>query len=120
MKKYEAVRIWEAEMLPSIKADEGDNPDWPARRMSWNDFVAGLQKGGDITKYQGGTWLQPASALRVNKYEYLHVLQGHYDTHGWEDLMASTVLTEVRADLRSYRDNERGTYRIIQRREKNG
>lgn len=49
------------------------------------------------------------------KYDYLHVLQGHYG-QGWEDLTASENRAEVRADLKAYRENEGGSYRIIQRR----
>tara|TARA_R100000963_G_scaffold32699_1_gene24577 strand:+ start:526 stop:705 length:180 start_codon:yes stop_codon:yes gene_type:complete len=50
------------------------------------------------------------------KYEYLHVLQGRYG-FGWEDLTASESRAEVRSNLRDYRHNEGGEYRIIQRRE---
>jgi hypothetical protein len=50
------------------------------------------------------------------KYEYLHVLQGRYG-FGWEDLTASESRAEVRSNLRDYRQNEGGEYRIIQRRE---
>ena len=51
-----------------------------------------------------------------NKYEYLFVLQGHYGTHGWEDLTASDSRREVSDDLTSYVLNEGGAYRIIERR----
>lgn len=51
----------------------------------------------------------------VNKYEYLHVLQGRYG-QGWEDLCAGTW-REMRDDCKAYRNNEGGAYRIIQRRE---
>jgi hypothetical protein len=54
---------------------------------------------------------------RPNKYVYLHVLQGHYSHHGWEDLCASESYREVRADLSTYRKEEGGRYRLIQRRE---
>jgi len=55
-----------------------------------------------------------------NKYCYLYVLQGDYGYgHGWEDLTASERYREVRQNLREYRENEGGTYRIIQRRELN-
>ena len=57
--------------------------------------------------------------MKNNKYIYLHVLQGHYGYHGWEDLCASECYREVRANLVEYRLNEGGTYRIIKRREKN-
>ena len=53
------------------------------------------------------------------KYAYLHVLQGNYGYgHGWEDLTQSEDRSEVRADLRAYRENApEYVYRIIQRRE---
>ena len=53
---------------------------------------------------------------KQTKYEYLHVLQGHYGYHGWEDLCASEDFREVRANLREYRENEGGCYRLIERR----
>jgi hypothetical protein len=56
----------------------------------------------------------------VNKYLYLYVLQGDYGYgHGFEDLSASESWREVRDDLKAYRENEGGNYRIIQRREPN-
>lgn len=54
----------------------------------------------------------------MNKYTYLYVLQGNYG-HGWEDLTASTKRREVSDNLKEYRENEGGMYRIIQRRERN-
>lgn len=63
--------------------------------------------------------------MALNKYTYLHVLQGHYvqdvqtGRRGWEDLCASESFREVRANLRDYRENEGGNYRLIQRREPN-
>lgn len=55
--------------------------------------------------------------MRKNKYIYLYVLQGYYN--GWEDLTASESYKEIKTDLRAYRENEHGNYRIIQRRELN-
>lgn len=52
----------------------------------------------------------------TRKYDYLHVLQGHYG-HGWEDLCASESYREVAQNMREYRANEAGWYRIIERRE---
>jgi len=54
----------------------------------------------------------------MKKYSYLHILQGNYN-YGWEDLCASESREEVRANLKDYRENAPGAYRIIQRREKN-
>jgi hypothetical protein len=55
---------------------------------------------------------------KPNKYVYLFVLQGDYG-HGWEDLTAEETRKEIRARMKDYRENEGGTYRIIQRRELN-
>lgn len=53
-----------------------------------------------------------------NKYTYLHVLQGNYGYgHGWEDLTTSEDRSEVKQDLKAYKENEGGRYRIIHRRE---
>lgn len=52
----------------------------------------------------------------MNKYDYIHILQGDYGYgHGWEDLTAGTW-REMRDDLRDYRENEGGCYRVIERR----
>lgn len=55
---------------------------------------------------------------KQNKYTYLYVVQGNYGYgYGWEDLTASENWKEARADLKSYRENERGVpHRIIHRR----
>jgi len=55
----------------------------------------------------------------MNKYQYLFVLQGNYG-FGYEDLTASENRKEIRQNLKEYRDNEGGDYRIIQRRVLNG
>lgn len=55
---------------------------------------------------------------KQNKYTYLNVLQGQYG-FGWEDLTASESYAEVKRDLKDYRSNEGGSYRIIKRRELN-
>ena len=55
---------------------------------------------------------------RENKYTYLYVLQGNY-SYGFEDLTASENRKEIKNDLRDYRENEGGNYRIIERRELN-
>lgn len=55
---------------------------------------------------------------KQNKFTYLFVVQGFY-SQGWEDLTQSENHTEARADLKAYRENEPGAFRIIQRRELN-
>ena len=58
--------------------------------------------------------------MRVNKYLYLYVVQGNYGYgHGWEDEAASESYKEARSDLRDYRNNGPGAYRMIERREPN-
>ncbi len=52
----------------------------------------------------------------MRKYNYLWVIQGYYNT--WEDLSAYELLTWAKDDLKRYRENEVGTFRLIQRREK--
>jgi hypothetical protein len=54
---------------------------------------------------------------RISKTELLYVVQGDYG-QGWEDLAASLSWTEARNDIRAYRENEGGNYRLIQRRVK--
>jgi hypothetical protein len=53
----------------------------------------------------------------MNKYTYLYVVQGRYA--GWEDLSQSESRREALADLRAYRMNEHGEFRMISRRERN-
>ena len=55
--------------------------------------------------------------MKQNRYNYLFVLQGKYEPHGWEDLTASKNYKEMRVERRLYQTNEGGNYRIIQRRE---
>jgi len=55
---------------------------------------------------------------KPTKYLYVKVLQGNYG-YGWDDLVfydADTPVSERRADLKAYRENQRGRYRIIDRR----
>ena len=56
----------------------------------------------------------------MRKFNYLVVLQGRYG-QGWEDLTAACDTLggrrEIKADLRAYRANEGGAYRVVRRRE---
>ena len=57
---------------------------------------------------------------RVNKYNYLWVVQGNYGGYGWEDLAESESYQEARYNLREYRiSSGPAPHRIIQRREAN-
>jgi hypothetical protein len=56
----------------------------------------------------------------MNKYLYLHIVQGLYGHHGWEDLTASENFREARDNLRDYNENEpQYPHRLIKRREPN-
>jgi hypothetical protein len=58
--------------------------------------------------------------MSANKYLYLYVVQGNYGYgHGWEDEAASESRKEARTDLRAYRENGPGVYRMVKRREPN-
>jgi hypothetical protein len=63
-----------------------------------------------------------AEPTALNKYDYLYVLQGNY-SYGWEDLTAAEQTLDgrkqIKNDLKAYRENEGGNYRIIKRRELN-
>jgi hypothetical protein len=48
------------------------------------------------------------------KYEYQKIVQGLFN--GWEDLTCSLSIKEARIDLKAYRLNSPGAYRIITRR----
>jgi len=50
------------------------------------------------------------------KYNYLYVIQGYY-TGSYEDLTQSESYKEAKIDLKAYRDNEKGSFRMIKRRE---
>tara|TARA_R100000808_G_C2027943_1_gene73118 strand:+ start:249 stop:446 length:198 start_codon:yes stop_codon:yes gene_type:complete len=56
--------------------------------------------------------------MEANKYTYLWIVQGNYG-YGWEDEAASETRKEARDDLKAYRENGPGSYRMIQRRELN-
>lgn len=65
----------------------------------------------------------PALQTR-NKYVYLYVIQVFSGKgYGWEDLSAAEQtpkgFREVKEDIKLYRENQPGTYRLIKRRELN-
>lgn len=55
---------------------------------------------------------------RIKKYQYLRVLQ-QYTECGWEDISQSESRKEIREDLKAYRTNAPGQYRVVGRREIN-
>jgi len=52
-------------------------------------------------------------ALKEKTNEF--VVQGYYGS-GWEDLCAATTRKEAREDIKAYRENAPGCYRLIVRR----
>ncbi|MBO5017043.1 MAG: hypothetical protein J6C92_14725 [Bacteroidaceae bacterium] len=56
-------------------------------------------------------------AARVGKTKLVYVLQGNYG-YGWDDLCEyeKNQLSECKADLKAYRENQPANYRIIERR----
>lgn len=53
----------------------------------------------------------------MNKFSYIHVVQGNYGSYGWEDLAESDTRKEARYNLREYRiSSGPASHRIIQRR----
>lgn len=61
------------------------------------------------------------SMKKQNKFNYLYVLQGYY-AGAWYDLTATdkkapNAWRDIKNDLKAYRENERGAFRIIERRE---
>jgi len=58
--------------------------------------------------------------VTLRKYDYLHVVQGHYGHCGWEDVAQSEERSEAIADIRAYRGNcPEFPHRIVRRRELN-
>lgn len=54
MKKTEAKRLFDTEVLPALRCH-----DKTSLRCAWNDFVDGLYKSGEITERQADTWQNP-------------------------------------------------------------
>jgi len=58
MTKWEAVKIFKAEVLPEIDAQYGKD-DIPAKRTAWNNWTDALCKEGRITAKQYDEWVGP-------------------------------------------------------------
>lgn len=55
----------------------------------------------------------PAGTSYTLQYEY--AVQGNYGAHGWEDLTVEETRKEALAQVKTYRENEGGMYRILRR-----
>ena len=92
--------------------------DFAARPPKSNRKRNGTKKG-QVRK----TARRAYKRTNSNKYAYLYVLQGNYGYgHGWEDLSAEDkaktgAWKRIRQTRKEYRENEGGSYRIIERRE---
>lgn len=120
MNQKEFNEAFKRDVLPSIQAQfENDGIiDKPARREAYNNLMDSYHRDGLITNKQVQNWVIPANmeSPRVITTEKVYVIQGYYN--GWEDLTSSTEYKDAKTDLKAYRDNEKGAFRIISRREK--
>ena len=67
----EACKKFETVHLPVIKDvyEQDGEPDWPARRESWNNFTDFLCKSGRISDWQYENWSHPACCGQEVEYE---------------------------------------------------
>lgn len=87
------------------------------------DTVGRIIEAADARKYRApknanGSRARYFHAMLVRAFNAKvpeYVVQGHYG-HGWEDLTAATTRKEAREDLKAYRENAHGAYRLIMRR----
>ena len=65
MRYEEAVKHFNEDMLPELRAleaEQGDgSPDWPMRREVWNNWTDMLCKNGIISDWQYENWSHPRS-----------------------------------------------------------
>ena len=69
---------------------------------------------GQVRRYADDTYYK-GECMKRRTRDYWE-LQGNYG-FGWECLAADSSIGLVRANLRDYRDNEHGNYRIVRKRE---
>ncbi len=71
MKKVDAVVEFETDVLRKLKRSENmdGHPDYPARRVAWNNYVDALQKAGHITEKKAATWTQPRSCYSKTEWD---------------------------------------------------
>jgi hypothetical protein len=57
----DACDQFEFDILPFVRDEyeEDGEPDWPARRESWNNWTDSLCKDGQISDWQYENWSQP-------------------------------------------------------------
>jgi hypothetical protein len=89
-----------------------------------SDQVAALVDAANEHKYRKpknangstGRYFHAYLLRRINGKRTEFIVQGNYGAHGWEDEAASDTYREAREDLKAYRDNGPGQYRLIRRR----
>ena len=50
----------------------------------------------------------------VENVSITYTLEGYY-SEGWEEVTSASTYKEIKADLKSYYENEKGTYRVFYR-----
>jgi hypothetical protein len=57
----DACDQFEFDILPFIQeeCEQDGEPDWPARRETWNNWTDSLCKDGQISDWQYENWSQP-------------------------------------------------------------
>jgi len=56
----QACEQFESEVLPAMQTmyEQDGEPDWPARRETWNNWTDSLCKGKQISDWQYENWSQ--------------------------------------------------------------
>lgn len=113
MNKFEATTIATAHGIP-LGADFHTLPSETVDRIlqaaDERKYIKPKNANGSRARYFYAM-LTRANNSKVNEY----VVQGYYG-QGWEDLTSASVLREAKADIKAYRENAPGNYRLITRR----
>lgn len=92
-----------------------------------NAAVMRIIEAADVWKYRKPTNANGSRARYFHAFlaraahpatEVQYVVQQYLAPYGWEDLCAALDRKEARDDIRAYRDNAPGAYRLIKRRVK--
>lgn len=117
------ARLTQTEARDILAACGATDSDFHALR---SENVAALLAHADARKYRapanasssrGSYWhAYLTRTARGPRYGLVHYVQGNYG-EGWEDLCGSVSRREARDDIRAYRENAPGAYRLIKRLE---
>lgn len=121
--KYAEFMISESEnkktMLEyTIWADHGDGwekivteSDFNSIKQKYNTLKEEKESKFKVTKKK----VSRVDEARERKTEDVYILQGYYGQY-WEDISSSNSLKEIKDNLKEYRENEGGRYKIIKKR----